>query len=412
MVSAFTRFLVLLNLLVGLALANEGDVFNGEFEVADLNRRTEFSPTPPADWLFRDVLTDERGPYMNKNSIRLAEIFYKPQPDTNILWIDGPQNGRFFVLLGTGPAFDDRDQYHSTLSQLIILNPGDVVCGYYFFGTCDYKPFVDTAFGKLIDPQFNFTIEPSLSLETNDDGSFKNSEFIPSTDLIHPNNGIELFRISVSDVGDFRATDGWQRFYYRYTGTQTKTFRLIFQVRDALDKYLSSYLALDNIRICRNVPAVGDINQDCHVDMLDLVTVASNWLVQCALQTDPQTGQIPENCLQSDLNGDGLVDAADLTLLAENWLGGDNRACATGEFDSADVNFDCKVDFEDYLFFAKSWLANCLTLGDPGKTPYNPYCMLADINKDNQVNAQDALLYAEHWLAHNDAPNVENQPPE
>lgn len=412
MVSAVIRYLLLFNILVSAALANEGDVFNGEFEVADLNRRTLFSPTPPADWYFRDVLTDERGLYVNKNAIQLKENFYKPQPGENILWLSGPQNGRFFVLLGTGPTYDDRDQYHSTLSQLVVLNPGDVVCGYYFFGTCDYKPFVDTAFAKLIDPHFNFTIEPSLSLETYEDGSFKNPDLIPPTDLIHPSNGIELFRISVSDVGDFRATEGWQRFYYRYSGTQTKTFQLIFQVRDALDKYLSSYLALDNIRICRNVPAIGDINQDCHVDMLDLVTVASNWLVQCALQTDPNTGQISENCLQSDLNGDGLVDAADLTVLAENWLSGDNCGCATEEFDSADVNFDCKVDFDDYLFFAKSWLADCQIVGDPGKTPYNPYCMLADINKDNRVNVQDALLYAEQWLIHNDPSDGENQPPE
>ena len=50
---------------------------------------------------------------------------------------------------------------------------------------------------------------------------------------------------------------------------------------------------------------VGDLNQDCRVDLLDMQVLAEQWL------------EPPEK--SADLNGDDSVNIRDLALLAMNW---------------------------------------------------------------------------------------------
>ncbi|NLH18211.1 MAG: hypothetical protein GX455_16675 [Phycisphaerae bacterium] len=56
----------------------------------------------------------------------------------------------------------------------------------------------------------------------------------------------------------------------------------------------------------------GDTNADCHVDGLDLIRLAGEWLAANCIE--------PTWCTGADLTRDGRIDLDDLALLAENWM--------------------------------------------------------------------------------------------
>ena len=58
------------------------------------------------------------------------------------------------------------------------------------------------------------------------------------------------------------------------------------------------------------MPWVGDVNADNHVDVNDLLVMAATW--------GKSTGQAGYNAA-CDLNADGSVDVVDLLILADNW---------------------------------------------------------------------------------------------
>ena len=61
---------------------------------------------------------------------------------------------------------------------------------------------------------------------------------------------------------------------------------------------------LNLIDATRDLPCMGDLNGDLHVDGADLAIMLGQW---------NQSGGT------SDLNGDGLIDGADLALLLGRW---------------------------------------------------------------------------------------------
>lgn len=310
-------FLTTACVLLVFAAAAQGQILNGGFEEPDPDRATA-SYTPPLHWFFQDI-TEPGREFSNYNYVNLQTLLIKPSDMGDEVWLTKPFENEFFVVISSGEPHQDRDNYHSTIEQLVTLEPGDILCGAYFFGTTDYAPYNDTAFGKLIPTDIIVVSKPYLLLDTDPDtGDFYNLFGIPENDTIHPNIGIELFRISVRDVGDYQSTFGWRRFTYAYDGIESATFRLFFQVRDGTDKYLSSYLALDNIRICKFAPEYGDLNLDCTVNLDDFLVLSQAWMADCDPISSPFDPTVA--CKQADMNDDNLVNEWELFKIIDNWL--------------------------------------------------------------------------------------------
>ncbi|OQY07491.1 MAG: hypothetical protein B6I25_01655 [Planctomycetales bacterium 4572_13] len=250
---------------------------NGRFEIPDPNRATEWF-TPPKYWDFEN--------YANT----LSEFTPQPAHNQTIEWtIPSPFEGEYFLLLSTedveGPGSDGQIK-HSAAWQVLHARTGDVLVGAYFFGTCDYTPFGDIG---------------TIVLEPND-----------PIDGLRP---ITLVDIEVSDIGNFGSTDGWQTFQHTFDSSQTGDYTIRCKVEDYTDKIYRSYLAVDNLRICSAIPAYGDLNMDCGVDLLDFSVLGSVWLADCNDISDPNAP-----CHLADMDKSGIVDPNDLVLMSEHWL--------------------------------------------------------------------------------------------
>lgn len=278
--------------------ATQGQLLNGNFLTPDYGRPNEwYSPPvyPPLHWDFYNSTN-------NLNYVGLHSAFI-PQPEQTqtITWfIPGPVEGPFFVLLSTGDAQGIRSESlteYSSIEQLITVQPGDVLSGYYFFGTCDYIPFDDTGLIELYP----------------DD----------------PNDGrstITLASLSVTTLGNYQATDGWQRFQYQFGDNEQGQYLLYCEVRDVRDRIYKSYLALDNFRLCRGPMLEGDYTLDCKVDFDDFDLLTQGWLADC---NDPNTvsdPNIPCHALFPDPNSlNNLILLEYLLPISENWLLNLNR---------------------------------------------------------------------------------------
>jgi predicted transcriptional regulator len=90
----------------------------------------------------------------------------------------------------------------------------------------------------------------------------------------------------------------------------------------------------------RNV--IGDINQDCYVNLFDIAVIANHWLY-----SGYDDFKIPQ-----DLNSDRSVDVLDLIEMSGQWL-------QTGTNLSGDIALyperDGIVNLLDFLFLAKKW---------------------------------------------------------
>lgn len=291
--------------------AVQAQVANGGFEIPDPNRATQWY-TPPMDWFFEDTFTQP----INRNYVGLHTTFV-PIPEhgqVDVTWvIPAPFNGEKFVLLSTGDSNgldSESDTFNSTISQIITLCPGDTLYGNYFFGTTDYSRFEDTGFGKLLDPNLVVSLDEGVT--------DPNAYYLSPNDPININTGIQLFLISVDDVASYKSTESWQFFKYTYQGNSCQQFRLYFQVRDCEDRSYKSYLALDNVRICRNAPELADLNRDCFIDMNDLNLLARAWMADC---NDPMVAADANVPCGIIINQGRLTAGPEyLTDISQNWL--------------------------------------------------------------------------------------------
>ena len=264
---------------------------NGDFELADPNRATEWF-TPPKYWEFEN--------YAGLHS----EFVPQPEHNQTVDWsIPNPSEGEFFLLLSTGdvqgPGSDNSIERSSAQNVLHAVS-GQTLVGSYFFGTCDYYPYEDYA---------------SITLEAQD-----------------PNDGlrpISLVEIDVGDVGDHQATDGWQTFYHTFNEAQTGQYIIRCEVNDKTDAGYKSYLAIDGLFICEFVPVFGDLNNDCGVDFSDFSIFADSWMSHDP--NDPALNDPNIICDPNDYVFDTWnplcnfeenfsIDPNDLVLLMEHWL--------------------------------------------------------------------------------------------
>lgn len=256
-----------------------GSIQNGGFEEAEPNQPSPYFIVP-LNW---EV----------ENYAGLHSSFV-PSPEWGqiIHWqIECPSEGNRFCLLSTGDVRgpgSDNDITRSSMSQSAYFAAGDILMGSYFFGTCDYVPYNDTAAIVLtpVDPNSGLR---SLLLET----------------------------ISVSDVGDYSSTDGWVPFAFTFNTKTAGEYVLTCEVTDISDRKYKSYFAIDNLRVCYGSPLYGDINQDCGVDLLDFAEFSNVWLSDC---TDPNTYDPNYICENADFDCSTIIDPNDLILMSEHWL--------------------------------------------------------------------------------------------
>jgi hypothetical protein len=109
-----------------------------------------------------------------------------------------------------------------------------------------------------------------------------------------------------------------------------------------------------------------DLTRDLNVDFEDLSKLTAYWL-----SYKPSVDIFPAP------DGDGVINFLDLTDLVESWM--------TSLFLDADINGDCKVDFEDFSKLTKQWLFT----GMPGS-------FSADIVEDGIVDFLDFNKFAEN----------------
>jgi hypothetical protein len=265
--------------LILIQAAVLGSIQNGGFEFADPNQ-----PNPhcifPRDWTVENYAS--------------LHTHFVPSPEWGqvVNWkIHGPVEGTRFCLLSTGDLYgpgSDTQITQSSMSQKISFANGDILMGSYFFGTCDYRPYDDTA-TILLSP-------------------------------VDPNDGLRnilIESISVEDVGNYGATIGWMPFSFTFTPETAGCYKLYFEVKDVTDNKYKSYLAIDNLRICNGIPLYGDINQDCGVDLQDVAYFSNLWLADC---NDPNTYDPNYICRNADFDGNMIIDPNDLVLMSEHWL--------------------------------------------------------------------------------------------
>ncbi|MHC4287729.1 MAG: hypothetical protein ACYSSJ_05435 [Planctomycetota bacterium] len=275
---------------------------NGLFECGDANL-TQYGFEPPIYW--------ERIPHPGSDNQDdcYASLHYSSFLPENARWeISKPFEGDSFVLLSTG-GFGNvgADTVEGAkISQEIFLDVEDTVLGTYFFGTEDYSPYIDWA---------TIYIQP----KENDD----------------PNERILLAYCDVDIVGSYLSTlghpesitGGWVPFSYtiidaNYAGS----YYLQCEVVDTTDKKISSYLAVDGLRVCSGKKPAGDINHDCAVNLIDYSIFSSAWLAFCPDDTtgiDPNTISEPNvPCQLSDFDNNSYVDLNDLITMTDpnNWL--------------------------------------------------------------------------------------------
>jgi len=248
------------------------EILNGGFE----NYIAGGDFNTPADW--------------NTTNYAAVVCNFVPEPDgqgnTSNWQIDvdaglDPFEGDHFVILSSGDV--EPDPNHAKIIQRVQTNPGEVLFGAYFFGTCDYTPFNDYAAITLV-PEPNSGLRP-----------------------------IDVVSIDVSEVGSYGSTAGWVCFESEpFTEVTASWYQIEISVTDYQDVIFKSYFAVDGLHLCVR-PEAGDINNDCSVDMQDFAILASHWLDDC---------NSPDWCQGADINHNEVADANDLSKITNNWLAG------------------------------------------------------------------------------------------
>lgn len=249
---------------------------------------------------------------------------FEPQPEqTNnigkVHWsIPCPYEGSSFALLSTGdhPVLEDQYVTGSSLSQQVYLSEGDTILGAYFYGTCDYPNYDDHGEIGLIsieDPNITHTI-------------------------VDPDDPNDL--CATLWVGAYGSTGKWMTFEYTLEEGMAGNYKINCKVEDGSqgegqeDTIYKSYLAVDNLRICRGDRLISDIDYDCDVDLIDYSILSEAWLSFCPgsdFFNDPNTYDPNEyppvadpNVInyEADLDDDWYVDANDLVIMLDpnEWL--------------------------------------------------------------------------------------------
>ncbi|OQA03486.1 MAG: hypothetical protein BWY69_00430 [Planctomycetes bacterium ADurb.Bin401] len=289
--------LILLLLSTVFAVCSFGAPFNGNFELYDYNEST-----------YRN---DPNGWYTENEVTVVQNVNPLPSQGSKENWIINlntglfPFKGESCLLLSSG----DSDLDYGLASQNISIEEGDKLTGAYFFGACDYNPFIDWAGIKLV-PIADSNLE----------------------EIVVVYEDIQL-------IGTYGSFGGWKTFNRFFTADEVGDYNLVITVNDYQDNYLETYLAVDSIMLCKQQdetvpPEKGDFNCDCKVNFEDYTIYANDWMYDCNnaimyeifYEYPYRTSYVYDpncNCLLgTDITLDGPVDVCDLKVFSENWLEG------------------------------------------------------------------------------------------
>lgn len=277
-------FLIIASTLLALSFTSAYAVSNGGFELFEPNEFLGFNV--PLFWNIENCAAVVN--HFTPNPTQGFTTNWKIDLDIGL----APAQGDVFLVLNNGP----RDINFAEASQQIVLNEGDTISGFYFFGTCDY-------------------ITPDGPPKYNDYGKI---DLIPE-----PNQQLDPINVAYQDVinvGNYSSMEGWERFDYTINLEQIGSYRLVLTVVDVEDTIYESYLLTDGITVC-NPAYPGDLYIDCKVDFTDFALFANDWQINCG---DPNFAYDPNyNCYRgTDLTGNGMVDTEDLAIFVDSWLGG------------------------------------------------------------------------------------------
>jgi hypothetical protein len=282
-------------LLLSLSVFGQMQILNRSFEQA-----APIDPgdppyyfTPPLYWSYENYAALHSGPFDPNNE--------------NVQWvIPGPYEGNYFLLLSTdgfGP-YQDRDISLAFVRQRLYLPAKTLIQGAYFFGTCDWPPYCDVG---------------TIELKPYNDPNHPDAPF-----LWH---SILLAQCSVDDVGRYGSTEQWLTFSRIISPEEEGYYDLTLSVEDGLDKIVESYFAVDDLRICGPGVLLGDLCQDCIVDLQDLSLFSKEWLEICPIDPNDPNEPIDPNaidpnclCIYADFSKDNTVDVNDLDLFKDDWL--------------------------------------------------------------------------------------------
>ncbi len=276
-------------LLVVFSSVCAADIFNGGFEIAEPNGAQDFNA--PWGWTCTNYAAKVGHFVPTYSGGRNNPFAWRIDYNAGLF----PFEGNSFLIISTGPdpnntIPDAQMNVRTEAVQEITVSAGQMLQGMYFFGTCDYQSWNDTA--------------EIVLLPTRDSNLAK----------------IELLRIAVPDVNDNSSTLGWQRFERVFDANEAGVYNLSIAIWDVDDGSLETYLAVDALSLCDTPVTKSDINLDCVVNFVDFALLADDWLEDCTIAnyaSDPNNN----SCfIGTNLDAYNFVDANDLEIFTQDWL--------------------------------------------------------------------------------------------
>lgn len=268
-------------ILLFLSIPACGAIENGDFEISEPNA----IGSVPTGWSTQNYARVHQS--FTPTFERGQTVTWSFENNTIV-----PATGNNYLLLSTGDIGYDHLTSYGMASQNCFFKKDQTIRGLYFFGTGDYLGWNDYAEIRLIPTDPNNTRLRSILVEY----------------------------IDVASVGDFKSTDGWQPFSYKFKQDETGEYSLEFIVYDKTDAIFKSYLAIDHVK-CEYLPPAGDYNGDGTVDNLDLATFNSVLYTDCS---DPNaiTTYIDAagNEMSFDVNNDKQITPEDSKPMLKYWL--------------------------------------------------------------------------------------------
>ncbi|MFA5784031.1 MAG: hypothetical protein WC962_04030 [Phycisphaerae bacterium] len=261
-------------------------IYNGDFEEAEsTGLLDQYGGTfyPPVGWVRENyaAVNDLFIPYPPDYNDEQADLaFWKIDAEAGVAPVEG---GSLVVVASGDQNYEDEI---GSITQSVYICPGQVLSGYYFFGSTDWLN--DWAYIKLI--QNGVERDP---------------------------NEIVILYIEVLDVGPSSSMEGWGTFQYTFSAEESGGYDIVILAHDKSDSLLTSYLLVDGMSL--SAYPFADLNHDCRVDFSDFNILARDWLQDC---NDPAYLEDPCNlCFRgTNIDNMGLVDNNDLMLLTGQWL--------------------------------------------------------------------------------------------
>lgn len=135
-----------------------------------------------------------------------------------------------------------------------------------------------------------------------------------------------------NDIPKEGSTVDWIEFQHIVEPNQAGPYVLYCEVVDEVDTILSTYLAVDGLRICRGGKPLSDLNNDCVVNLIDYSILSEAWLSFCPDPPfydpnfyDPNDWPPPITdpnipCQLADIDNSWFVDPNDLIYMSGDWL--------------------------------------------------------------------------------------------